>query len=373
MLWSAGHRCAEHRSKENQVGRTVVGLDIGHTAVRAVGFSSASTVTAMATAPVTPGAVHEGEVLDVSSVAEAIKEAWAKSGLGKDVVIGLSGRHVIVRPMELPWLEEKAFRKALPYRVAGQLPVPVEDVILDYIELGTHDGAEGRTLRFLLVAAMRQPVLRAVEAAQKAGLRPIRIDLAGLALLRLRDDAELGAGVAEARVDIGAEVTTVVVRVDGVPTFVRMLAGEGGDLVTRALSERLVLSPEEAEALKRRIGTSEAEAGDSAGGRALSAEEKAARVIIDRITDSTLAAVRSSLDYYLSSDDAVAGLGRVVLSGGGAMLPGLVERFGGELGIPAVLADPLGGVTVPLKANVDVTEVHPALAVAAGLGLVEVA
>lgn len=353
------------------MGRTVVGLDIGHTAVRAVGFSSASTVTAMASAPVLPGAVHEGEVLDVSSVTAAIKQAWTKSGLGKEVVIGVSGRHVIVRPMELPWLEEKAFRKALPYRVAGQLPVPVEDVILDYLVLGESTGTEGRTIRFLLVAAMRQPVLRAMEAVQKAGLRPIRVDLSGLALLRLAGDAGLAEGVAEARIDIGAEVTTVVVQVNGVPMFVRMLAGEGGDLVTRALAERLGISPADAEELKRKVGTSGGV--PWGGGQTPSRQEAAARLVIDRVTDNTLAAVRSSLDYYLSSDDNVAGLGRVVLSGGGAALPGLVERFGAALDIPVELADPLAGVSVPRKANVDRTEIHPALAVAAGLGLAEVA
>ena len=51
--------------------------------------------SAIGSAPVEPGVVNEGEVLDSYSVAEAIKKAWSKTGLGSDVVLGLSGRHVI--------------------------------------------------------------------------------------------------------------------------------------------------------------------------------------------------------------------------------------------------------------------------------------
>jgi type IV pilus assembly protein PilM len=353
------------------VGRTVVGLDIGHTGVRAVGISagSAPTITAVGSAPVAPGAVNEGEVLDPVSVSNALKQAWSKTGLGKDVVLGVSGRHVIVRQMDLPWLEDKAFRKALPYRVAGQLPVPVEDVILDYVALGdttAKDAAGGRTVSLLLVAAMRQPVLRAVQAVERAGLHPVRVDLSGLAMLRVAGRTDLAPGVAEARIDIGAEVTTVVVQVDGVPRFVRMLAGEGGLKLSRSLVERLGVTLSEAEALKRRLGT-------SVPGDDPSSEDRAARVVIDRVTDSTLTAVRSSLDYYLGNAPDVEGLGRVILTGGGALLPGLDQRLSAQLDIPVALADPLAGLTTARKAAEATAALRPSLAVAAGLGLAEVA
>jgi type IV pilus assembly protein PilM len=357
------------------VRRKLVGLDIGHTHVRAVGISAGSTptISAIGSAPVAPGVVNEGEVLDSISAAEAIKKAWSKTRLGRDVVLGVSGRHVIVRQVELPWLEEKAFRKALPYRVASQLPVPVEDVVLDYIVVGdgpSKDGSGGRVLTVLLVAAMREPVLRAVRAVEKAGLRPHRIDLGGLALLRAPRLGPTAPGVAEARVDIGAEVTTVVVQVDGVPRFVRMLAGEGGLKLSTALVDRLDVSLPEAEELKSRLGTSSADPGSDT----LSAQEQAARNVIDRVTDSTLSAVRSSLDFFLTNTTDVEGLGSVFLTGGGALLPGLVERFATAVDIPVRLVDPLEGFKMSRKAA-DVAAELPSssLAVAAGLSLGKVA
>jgi type IV pilus assembly protein PilM len=334
-----------------------------------VSGGSSPTVTAVGYAPLVPGAVNEGEVLDPDSVAAAVKQAWRKTGLGRDVVLGLSGRHVIVRQMELPWLEDKEFRQALPYRVAGQLPVPVEDVILDYIVLGdaeTKDAGGGRMMSLLLVAAMRQPVQRAIQAVQKAGLRPVRVDLSGLALLRIADGGPMPAGVAEARVDIGAEVTTVVVVVDGIPRFVRMLAGEGGLKLTRALVERFDLTVAEAEDVKRRLGT-------STGVNEVNVEDREIRSVIDKVTDSTLTAVRSSLDFYLGNAPDVQGLGRVVLTGGGAHLFGLTHRLSDALEIPVVLVDPLSGLSVSRKAADATAALSPALGVAAGLGLAEVA
>ena len=155
------------------------------------------------------------------------------------------------------------------------------------------------------------------------------------------------AGVAEARVDIGAEVTTVVVQVDGVPRFVRMLAGEGGAQVSRALVERLGSRPADAEELKRRVGTSEVDGPAARRTARMPVAAGARGSRRDRPGHRQHAhGGPSSLDYFLSSADDVAGLGRVVLSGGGAALPGLVERFGDALDIPVVLADPFAGVVV---------------------------
>jgi type IV pilus assembly protein PilM len=355
------------------VGRTLVGLDIGHTSVRAIGVTGGATPTvyAVGTAPLPPGAVNEGEVLDVDAVAAAVKQAWAGTKLGRDVVVGLSGRHVIVRRIDLPWLEEKAFRKALPYRVAGQLPVPVEDVVLDYVVLGeapATEGATGRSVRILLVAAMRSAVERAVAAVEKAGLRPNRVDLTALALMRV--SAFDAPGSAHALVDLGAEVTTLSVTVDGVARFVRMLPGEGGLKISRALVDRLGVTLPEAEALKARLGITQVDV-------PVADEDRAAQAVIDKVAGSTMRAIRDSLDYFRTNAPEVAGLARVSLSGGGAELPGLAAGLELMLQAPVTVLDPFEDMQVQAHVVDRLMGAggtpDPALAVAAGLSLAEVA
>jgi type IV pilus assembly protein PilM len=318
---------------------------------------------------VPPGSVVEGEVVDVDAVADAIKLAWSGTRLGKDVTLGVSGRHVIVRQMDLPWLDDKAFRLALPYRVASHLPFAAEDAVLDYVPIGEGPPGEGgvRTRRILLVAVTRESVTRAVRAAQKAGLHPVKVDLAGLALLRIGAIAPLADGSAEALVDLGAEVTTLVIHLGGVPRFVRVLSGEGGLKITKALMDRMSLTFDQAEDAKGMLGIL------AAPNRQESQEDWAIRAIIERITDGTVAAVRGSLDYFLANAPDVEGLGRVILSGGGAHMPGIVERFGDGLGIPVIGVDPLLGLRLKRRAARAAASLAPELATATGLSLAEVA
>ena len=355
------------------MARSIVGLDLGHTGVRAVALSrrrSAVALTGLGTAALEPGAVMEGEVADVDAVAAAIRQACGRRSLGREAVLGVSGRHVVVRQVELPWLEPKAFRKALPYRVAAHLPVPVDDAVLDYVVVGpgAPEASGAPTVRVLLVAVTRESVTRAVLAVEKAGLRPVRVDLSGLALLRVGAGDPLPEGAAEARVDIGAEVTTLVIHIGGTPRFVRVLSGEGGLKGTRALAERMKLPADEAEELKRELGVTRP-------GVAVPEDpvQRSARAILDRVNDATLAAVRGSLDYFLSNVPDVEGLGRVVLSGGGAQLPGLRDRLADALGIPVVPVDTLAGLSVNRRAAGQAEELAPALATATGLSLAEVA
>ena len=130
------------------------------------------------------------------------------------------------------------------------------------------------------------------------------------------------------------------------------------------------MSLPEAEDLKRRLGTS----ASSVLSDPLSAQEQAARIVVDRATDNMLTAIRSSLDFFLRNAPEVQGLGGAVLSGGGAKLPGLAERFADILDIAVTHPDPIAGFKASDKTLDAVAALSSSsLAVAAGLGLAEVA
>ena len=54
--------------------------------------------------------------------------------------------------------------------------------------------------------------------------------------------------------------------------------------------------------------------------------------------------IRSSLEYYQATGPREP-VSRLALVGGGALLPGLIERLTDELGVPAYLSDPLQWVS----------------------------
>jgi type IV pilus assembly protein PilM len=92
---------------------------------------------------------------------------------------------------------------------------------------------------------------------------------------------------------------------------------------------------EEAESLKWQTGM---------GGGSVEGASPAARVI-DQHAGAFLEEVRGSLDYYLAQPQA-ARLSRVVVSGGGAQLGGLVERLGELLRVPVEPGRPLSNIRI---------------------------
>src|SRR3954451_6760406 len=159
------------------MARTLVGLDIGSTGVRAAEFVPGrrrATVRRFASVPLAPGVVHAGTVVDGQALTQAIRQLWSQGRFGtKEVAIGVANSGVLVRQMDLDWMPPADFRKALRYQVQDVLPIAVDDANLDYHLLDELDlddeGETRRVARILLVAAARDMVDAFVEAAHQAG------------------------------------------------------------------------------------------------------------------------------------------------------------------------------------------------------------
>ncbi len=115
-----------------------------------------------------PGAVRDGEVVDVDSVASALRQLWAQAKFGsKKVVVGVANQKVVVRQVDLPWMPVEDLRKSLAFQVQDYLPMPVEQAILDFHPLEEFAGDNGgRMLRVLLVAAAGAAAYGPLEAAR---------------------------------------------------------------------------------------------------------------------------------------------------------------------------------------------------------------
>ena len=86
--------------------RSVVGLDIGSSAVKAVELKPSGKgfrVAAFGSEPVPPDSIVDGAIIDGTAVAEAIRRVFdSKAFKTKEVVASLSGNAVIVKKISLP-------------------------------------------------------------------------------------------------------------------------------------------------------------------------------------------------------------------------------------------------------------------------------
>lgn len=349
-----------------------MGLDIGTSGVRAAELSFGKggvTLEKFGQVALPPGAVRDGEVVDVDTVAQAIRHLWSSTKFStKKVVLGVANQKVIVRQVDMPWLPESELRQSLAFQVQDYIPIPVDQAILDFhpVEEFTSD-AGVRTVRVLLVAAVRDMVMSAIDATKKAGLQVSQVDLTPFAVLRSAAQVDvLGLssathGQAEAVVDVGSKVTNIVVHQNGTPRFVRVLL-MGGDNVTEAVAERMGVPVDQAETVKQQMGLATTPGVPDTDHPAARAIESTGAALLEEI--------RGSLDYYLAQP-ASSPLHRVVVSGGGARLGGLLQRLALATRLPVVPATPLSSLKVGKTglSTEQLSYVEPLVTVPVGLAM----
>ena len=347
----------------------IVGVDIGSESIRAVEVENAQgpvpVVTRFHEVPLPPGAVESGEVVQVATVASLLTQLWSAGGFRtKSVVLGVGNPRVLVRDLTVPRAGVQQIRESLAFHVQDLLTVPVADAILDFypVSEGTEDGVP--VLHGLLVAAVKETVNAAIAAVRAAGLTPLDVDLIPFALVRLQAKSLGGATVA--LVDVGARTTTVVVTVRGVPQFVRIIPSGGYDL-TRAIVDRVGVSADVAEQLKRRVGLLEVPSSSFGLLGEIEGDAAAAAVIRDYVSD-LLEGVRNTIRYFVNAhtDTKIDG---VVLSGGGADLPGFRDALSEITRLPVLVTDPFAGVRLSGSARDSADDHLTAMAVALGLAL----
>ena len=324
--------------------KSVVGLDIGSESLRAVEIEGSrtgrATVVKFHETALPEGAVKSGQVVEVNTVAAALKQLWSAGGLkSKNVVLGMGNPKVLVRDLTVPKLSRREIRAALPFQVQDLLPVPVADALLDFYPVAESDGDTGPVVSGLLVAAVKEAVVGNVTAVQLAGLTPIEVDLIPFALNRVLVRGSNVGGIA-ALVDIGANTTNVVITRGGVPQFVRIIPA-GGFEVTKALAARLGITSAEAEVGKRQLGLRPS---------TVAPEHLEAVEIIHELSNDLLNSLRNTLSFYMNSRQAQH-IDRVLLTGGGA----LMKNFGAALSeltrIPVLQEDAFANVTVAKGAS----------------------
>jgi len=360
--------------------RTLVGLDIGSSGVRAAEFTPGRrrpTLRRYAQVPLAPGVVRAGAVMDGEALTEALRALWSRGKFGtKSVTLGIANAGVLVRQLDLDWMPPADFRKALRYQVQDVLPMSVDEANLDFhlleeLDLPGENGQSRRVSRILLVAASRTMVDGFLDAAQRAGLRARGVDLLPFALVRAR--ARLGGDPteAEAIVDVGSDVVSLVVHAGGTPRYVRMIPGVGGDSITAAVQQRYDWSWEDAERTKKYVGLPGHAHLDplqqSVVGHRADGLDHAAQQVVAAAAAALTDEIATTLDYYRdSTTESADGVTRLVLTGAGALLGGFAELLAGRVGVPVEVLDVQARIKVPARIGLDASDLQ-ALTVPAGL------
>jgi type IV pilus assembly protein PilM len=329
--------------------QSIVGLDIetGSIAATEVRNNGSREISRTAIAPLGPGIVNEGEVQDTEALSKALRALFAENKLGKAVRLGIANQRVVVRTMQLPLIEDEGeIDTAVRFRAQDQIPMPLDQAVLDHRVVSRGTGPDGeRQMEVLAVAARRDMVVSLLEAMRKAGLQPVGIDLSAFGMLRALDvkpalpvDGEEGQVKTTTLFAYLGDITNLAVARDGECLFTRV-APFGVENIAKRVADEQGLDTDDARDSLLDVGLEES---------IDSFEEESAAAIRDALEEGASKLVdelRMSLDFYGAQEGASA-IEHVVLCGPGSTIPGLPERIqvGLGLGIEVMTPAPLRGL-----------------------------
>src|SRR5687767_5309050 len=237
--------------------KSVVGLDIGSSAVKAVELKATGNsyrVAAFGSQPVPPDSIVDGTIVDAGAVADAIRRLFEgnKAFKGTDVCASLSGNAVIVKKITLPIMTQAELDESIYWEAEQYIPFDVQDVNLDYQILDPGTGPESRgSMEVLLVAAKKDKIGDYTGVIAQAGRSAVVVDVDAFALQNAYEvNYGLDPGAVVVLLNAGASATNINILNGDQSVFTRDIT-IGGNAYTEALQKELNLPFDLADQLKR--------------------------------------------------------------------------------------------------------------------------
>ena len=341
--------------------KSVVGLDIGSSAVKAVELKAVGKgykVAAFGNEPIPPDSIVDGAIIDGGVVSDAIRRLFEQCGMKtKDVAASLSGSAVIVKKITLPLMTDAELAESIYWEAEQYIPFDTQDVNLDYQVTEAGD-AEGRgTMEVLLVAAKKEKIADYTAVISQAGRVPVVVDVDAFAL---QNAYEANYGVQPDEVVVllnaGASAININILTAAQSVFTRDIS-IGGNAYTEALQKELSLSFEQADMLKKGVRVEGAQFDD-------------AQPVLRAVNDNLMLEIQKTFDFFKATA-ASDRIDRIVLGGGGSQVDGFTEGLGERFGAPVELFNPFRQIAFDAKKFGDRTaaDIGPTVAVAVGLAL----
>ena len=376
--------------------KSLIAMDIGSNVIKVLRLDTNEekpVITHFAMKDLPPEAIVDGEIMDRELVIQIIQDCAAEAEIPDEpVASAVAGRAVIVKKIVMDKMSEEDAREAIYWEAEQHVPFDIDDITLDFQVLHEDVGAD--QMELMLVAAKKDMILGQAELIRDAGFLPEVIDVASFANQNaweslsankvvesfkeakpvqndsgdddisdfVNDDSEIFESEENdeefvALIDVGGGVTNVHIVKEGVPYFTKDLP-IGVAHFTEEFQKQLGLTWETAQQVGR--------------GNLDGVDEDLVLDIVRTVGSEIYKGLEPSLSYLRTAGEA-EGIDRIVLSGGGAHLPGLIKYLAEVYSIECEIADPLAGLDFDpdLFGPGEAEHLSPLLTVSIGLALRE--
>lgn len=271
---------------------------------------------------------------DINFIASAVHEFFSEIGISSpQVVVGIDESQVFMRIIKMPKMNDKELKSSIKFEAEQYIPLPLDQVNISYQVLDP-DYLDRDKMNVQIVAAKKDILNKYVEIIRKAKLIPKAIEPETMALGRIlgdKRDYPVGTLVLE----MGYASSLIVVSYGGFVRFTRTIP-IGGQALTKAVQQSLDLDAEQSEEYKKVYGMDIHQA-----------DGKVYQVLKPLVDNLIMEVKRASV--FFTNHNPSANIKRIVLTGGTALMPGLLTYIASNLDMEVQLANPFESLELSEK------------------------
>lgn len=270
----------------------------------------------------------------------------------KEAIFAIPAVSSFVTMIDLPKTTQQEVASAIPFEARKYVPIPISEVVLDWEIVLDNDDSDKTHVLILAVPKEVINKYKRVAELTKLNIRALEVEIFSMVRSLVGHDQRTAAIV-----NIGSQSTTVSI-IDKAVIHLSVNISRGSSVISTSLARGLGITFDRADDLKKDIGLSE------------KIEEKEISGIISPIVDSLFLEIERVVNVYNRKN--IRKIERIILTGGGANLRGIVDYSARRFGLETSVGNPFARIIYPAFTQPIIKEIESDFAVAVGCALREI-
>ena len=330
------------------------GLDIGSMAIRLVelrGGSGAKALVKYAYVPVDAKLALSDSKADQQKLGQVIAQLVSQAKVGtNNVAVGIPSSRVFTTVADVDRLPASELAKAIPLQADSLIPTPLSESKIDWALLGDSPKDKSKQ-EILLTSVPNKYVEDRLDMLESIGLNVVAFEPDNLALARaLTAPGDQGG---QLLLDVGNTSTDLVIIYAGTPRLLRSIP-TGVEAIVRSTGQNLNVETKQAEQFVFKFGVNKEKL-----------EGQVYTAIIGSI-DLLTSEIEKSIKFF-QSRYTDAKIGRVIVSGGAAIIPEFPLYLANKFGINVEIGNAWQGVSYGRDRQNELQALSNQFSVAVGL------
>lgn len=337
--------------------RGYIGVDIGTSSVKMVQLEKKQDKLRLVTYGFSEKKKENGNdnwTKDIFYAVKIIDKIYREMGATSDkAVASLPAFSVFSSIINIFNVNKRDLAAAVDWEAKKFIPLPLEEMILDWKVLSGKN--DKKNIKIFLTGSPKKLIKRYVNIFRKTQVSLSSLETETFSLIRALIGGDKSIVILA---EIGANNTDISIVQDCIPVLNRSL-DIGGRTITRAISNSLNIGLDRAEQFKCDLGV----AASQAGGDVIP-------MTIASSVDPIVNEIKYLLNLFQSKDEKK--VEKIILSGGGALLPNLASYLSKRLNINVIIGDPWARVSYPKELRPILSEIGPSFSIAIGSAMREI-